>query len=158
VLVQESDLRSVQVRGGFSTMDFVQTDASFVHRNFLGGTRRFEARGGVGNLLARSLEDAFIFNTLPFPEEFDGSREPFLRPTWQVSLELRQPSVGAPRNSLSLTSFTHRRSAPGIFVDRGFGTGLTFTREVVLSVPVSLGYRYEVSRVEAGSLYFCINF
>jgi outer membrane protein assembly factor BamA len=158
VTVEEADLRSVELRAGFSTIDFVQTEASFVHQNFLGGTRRFEARAGVGNLLARTLEDRFIFSTLPFPETFDGDRDAFMRPTWQVSMDLRQPAAGSPRNTLSLTTFTHRRSAPGIYVDQGFGAGLTFTREVMLRVPVSLGYTHEITRVDAGSLYFCVNF
>src|SRR5690606_22501485 len=158
VEVQEADLRSVELRGGFSTVDFLQTDAGFVHQNFLGGTRRFEVRAGIGNLLARTLENEFIFSSLPFPGEFDGSRDPFMRPTWQVSTDLRQPSVGSPRNTLSFGVFTHRRSSAGIFVDRGFGSSATFTREVAPRLPVSLGYRYEISRVEAGSLYFCVNF
>lgn len=158
VSVEEADLRSVELRGGFSTMDFVQADASFVHRNLFGGTRRFEARAAAGNLFAGTLEDRFIFNTLPFPEGFDGDRDSFIRPTWQLSLDLRQPSLGSPRNTLALNVFSHRRVAPGIFVDRGLGVGTTFTREVAISVPVSLGYTFEVSRVEAGSLYFCINF
>ena len=75
VTVEEADLRSVELRAGFSTIDFVQTDASFVHQNFLGGTRRFEARAGVGNLFAGTLEDRFIFSTLPFPETFDGDHD-----------------------------------------------------------------------------------
>lgn len=158
VEVEEGDMRSVELRGGFSTVDFVQADVGFVHRNFLGGARRFEARAGAGNLFARALENEFIFASLPFPAEYDGSRAPFLRPTWSASVELRQPGAGSPRNTLAVNTFTHRRAAAGIYVDRGFGTGITFTREVMLGVPVSVGYRYELTRVEAGSLYFCVNF
>lgn len=158
VTVEEADLRAVEVRAGFSTMDFVQTSASFVHQNFLGGTRRFEASGILGNLLAETLEDQFIFSTLPFPETFEGDRARFMRPTWQVSVDVTQPAAGSPRNTLSLAGFAHRRSAPGVYIDKGLGADLTFTREVVLRVPVSLGYTYEVSRVDAGSLYFCVNF
>jgi outer membrane protein insertion porin family/translocation and assembly module TamA len=57
-----------------------------------------------------------------------------------------------------LSLFTHRRSAPGIYVDRGYGTSATFTRDVTERAPASLNYRFEISKVDAGDVYFCINY
>jgi outer membrane protein insertion porin family/translocation and assembly module TamA len=54
--------------------------------------------------------------------------------------------------------FTHRRSAPGIFVDKGYGTSFTFTRELTFRAPASANYRFELSQVEAGDVYFCVNY
>ncbi len=158
ITVSEAELNRVSVSGGFSTVDFLLTEAQYTNLNFFGRTRRFNAKVGVGNLLAGSLEQRLIFTTLPFPDEFDGDRSPFLRPTWLVNVDVRQPAFGSPRNSISIGGFTHRRSSAGIFIDRGYGGSATFTREVVRRLPVSLSYRFEQSRVEAGTLYFCVNF
>ncbi len=158
VTVSEAELRRIRLSGGFNTVDFVQTDASYSDLNFFGRTRRLDTRVGVGNLLANQLENQLIFTTLPFPEEFDGERADFLRPTWLLSADLRQPAFLSARNAVSVGVFTHRRSAAGIFIDRGYGGSVNFTREVVRRIPVTLGYRYEQSRVEAGTLYFCVNF
>ncbi|MEO5579221.1 MAG: BamA/TamA family outer membrane protein, partial [Gemmatimonadaceae bacterium] len=58
----------------------------------------------------------------------------------------------------ALSVFTHRRIAPGIFVDKGFGTSATFTREVSPSLPVSANYRFEITQTDAGDVYFCVNY
>jgi len=79
-------------------------------------------------------------------------------PTYNASIDLRQPWFGSPRNELALSLFTHRRSAPGIYIDRGYGTSLTFTRDVAERAPASLNYRFEISKVDAGDVYFCINY
>ena len=54
--------------------------------------------------------------------------------------------------------FAHRRSEIGIFIDRGYGAQATFTRQLAERAPASLTYRYEVTRVEAGDIYFCTNY
>ena len=163
ITVNEADLRAARVGGGFSTADFVQVDANFTHYNFLGGARRFDVRGAVGNLFARSLQDKLIFRSIRTPDEDNpdmlfGSGDAFLRPTWQVSTSLDQPWFRSPRNSIGLALFAHRRSAPTIYIDRGYGASLTFTREVAIRAPVSATYRFEVTRVEAGDIYYCVNF
>ncbi|HMF99832.1 MAG TPA: BamA/TamA family outer membrane protein, partial [Gemmatimonadaceae bacterium] len=78
--------------------------------------------------------------------------------TYNASIDLRQPWFGSPHNELGLSLFTHRRSAPGIYVDRGYGTSLTFTRDVADRAPASANYRFEMSKVDAGDVYFCINY
>jgi outer membrane protein assembly factor BamA len=82
----------------------------------------------------------------------------YYRPTYNLSLNLREPWFGAQANELALSLFAHRRSAPGIYVDRGYGTSATFTREILDRGPASINYRFEINRVEAGDVYFCINF
>ena len=47
---------------------------------------------------------------------------------------------------------------PSVVIDRGYGGNLTFTRTLGLRAPASLSYRFEVTRVEAGGPYFCVNF
>jgi outer membrane protein assembly factor BamA len=59
---------------------------------------------------------------------------------------------------MGLAVFAHRRSSPGIVIDRGFGGSATFTRRTAYRAPISLSYRLEVTEVEAGDVYFCQSF
>jgi outer membrane protein assembly factor BamA len=45
-----------------------------------------------------------------------------------------------------------------VFVDLGQGANVSFTRRVTERTPVSLTYRFELNRVQAGDVYFCVNF
>jgi outer membrane protein assembly factor BamA len=157
VSVTEGDLRRVRASAGFNTIDFVQVDGRFTHFNFLGNARRLTLSGTLGNLLARQLEDEFIFQRV-VPQGIEGDRAPFLRPTWLLSAELRQPWFRSPNNTIAASVFAHRRATPLVVVDRGQGATATFTRELAPRVNASFSYRFEVTRVEAGDVYFCVNF
>jgi outer membrane protein insertion porin family/translocation and assembly module TamA len=82
----------------------------------------------------------------------------YFAPTYNASIDLREPWFGSPHNELALSVFSHRRSAPGIYIDNGYGTSLTFTREFAERAPTSANYRFEISKVDAGDVYFCINY
>jgi outer membrane protein insertion porin family/translocation and assembly module TamA len=158
VQVKEGDLQTARMAAGFSTVDYVQVDGRYTNFNFLGGARRLQLQLTLGNLLASALEDEFIFAKLGVTDDFSGERSPFLRPTWQASLELRQPWIGNPRNTLGTSIFAHRRSTPGVVVDRGQGVTASFTRNIAPRTDLSASYRFEVARVEAADVYFCVNF
>ncbi len=156
ITVQESPPREARLSFGFTTSDFLQAEGRFTHYNFTGGARRLTVTGAVGNLLAEQLNDKLIFSDNYVNVGSDRGR--YFAPTYNASAEMQQPWFGSARNALALSVFTHRRSAPGIYVDRGYGTSATFTREVMLRAPASLNYRFEVTTVEAGDVYFCVNF
>ncbi|MGK2933708.1 MAG: BamA/OMP85 family outer membrane protein [Gemmatimonadaceae bacterium] len=156
ITVQESPPREARLSVGLTTADFVQAEGRFTHYNFTGGARRLTVTGAVGNLFAEQLNDKLIFSDNYVNVGSDRGR--YFAPTYNASAELQQPWFGSARNALALSVFTHRRSAPGIYVDRGYGSSATFTREVALRAPVSLNYRFEVTTVEAGDVYFCVNF
>ena len=122
VTVQESPPREARMSAGFNTIDFVQFEARFTHYNFLGGARRLDVQGVVGNLFASSLNNRGIFHNASVPQTSALAR--YFVPTYNASIDLRQPWFGSPHNELALSLFTHRRSAPGIYVDRGYGTSL----------------------------------
>lgn len=156
VNVTEAPLREARFSGGFNTIDFFQVEGRLMHYSFLGRARRLELQGAVGNLFARSLNGRFIFR-----DAMSGvidQRSRYFAPTYNASINFRQPWFGSSENELGLSMFGHRRSAPGIYIDKGFGTSATFTREVLERAPVSLNYRLELNRVDAGDVYFCINF
>jgi outer membrane protein insertion porin family len=158
ITVREAPPRGAQVGGGFNTVEFIQADARFIHYNWLGGSRRLDLRATVGNLLARQLNDRFVFrDVLPEgPTAVDESE--FLRPTWQASAEFRQPTFLSAANVLGIAGFAHRRTIPGIAVDEGFGGDLSVTRRLDFPTPVTAAYRFEMAAVLAGDLYFCVNY
>ncbi|HSJ64696.1 MAG TPA: BamA/TamA family outer membrane protein [Gemmatimonadaceae bacterium] len=158
VTVREAPLRAVQLSGGFNTVDFIQVEQRFTKYDFLGGGRRLDARVAVGNLLAPQLNGVFPFHDVTPTSLGDDEEDRFLRPNWRVSLEFTQPWLFSPRNAFAAAGFAHRRSAPGIYIDRGYGASVTLTRRLAHRAPVSLSYRVEVTEVEAGDVYFCQSF
>ena len=156
VNVTEAPLRETRLSGGFNTIDFFQVEGRFTHYNFFGRARRLDVQGAVGNLFANSLTGRFIFRDAFSEVKTERSR--YLAPTYNASINLREPWFGAQANELALGIFTHRRSAPGIYIDKGFGTSATFTRQLLDRAPASVNYRYEINRVDAGDVYFCVNY
>jgi outer membrane protein insertion porin family/translocation and assembly module TamA len=157
VRVQEAPLREARLRAGFTTADFALVDARFTHNYWLGGARRLDLNAAVGNLFAKQLSTTPIFadfaNIVP-----DNALGRFFVPTYQVSADVRQRWFRSPRNTVGAGIFSHRRSSPGVFVDQGYGANTTFTRELAERTTLSAIYRFEISRVQAGDVYFCVNF
>jgi outer membrane protein insertion porin family/translocation and assembly module TamA len=158
VVLREAQLHEARVSVGFNTVDYVQTEGRFTHYNLLGGARRLDVTGTVGNLFAHSLNGKGIFHKQSPDTTITGSAADFLQPTWQASISLTQPAFIRARNTLGITAFAQRRSLPTVFIDRGYGGDVTFTRPVGVRAPLSLTYRFEVTRVEANPPYFCVNF
>lgn len=159
--VAEAPPRLSRVSGGFNTFDFVQVDARFTHNNFFGGARRLEAVATLGNLFAKQLNGSAIGGVIRFEdvtEDVTGDANEFLRPTYNASLDFTQPWLWSPQNAGGLGIFAYRRLAPGVFVERGEGANISFTREVANRVPVSLSYRFELNGVAASDVYFCVNY
>jgi outer membrane protein assembly factor BamA len=158
VTVREAPQQAARIGGGFNTMEFVQVEGRYTHYNFMGGGRRVELRGTVGNLLADQLSGRGIF--FDVRRENAGGLDPdaFTRPTWLASVDLVQPSFRSASNTMGLSIFTHRRIVPGIVVEDGVGAELSFTRRLDYQTPVSAAYRYELTAVSAGELYFCVNY
>jgi outer membrane protein insertion porin family/translocation and assembly module TamA len=156
VSVQEAPPREGRLSAGFNTIDFFQVEGRFTNYNFLGAARRLDIQAVVGNLLASSLNGRGIFHNASVPQTSTLAR--YFAPTYNASIDLREPWFGSPHNELALSVFSHRRSAPGIYIDNGYGTSLTFTREYAERAPTSANYRFEISKVDAGDVYFCINY
>jgi Outer membrane protein/protective antigen OMA87 len=156
VTVTEAPPRDARLSAGFNTVDFFQVEGRYTNYNWHGGARNLDIQASVGNLFQTSLNGHGIFrdvNNLP-----GSTAKAFTAPTYSASIDVRQPWFGSPHNEIALGLFSHRHSSPGIYVDRGYGTSATFTRELTDRAPASLNYRFEISRVEAGDVYFCINY
>ena len=159
ITVQEAPLREIRASAGFNTYEFGQVESA---PNALQLVRRRRAGSTSGPRWATCGADAlnarFPFQeVLPEPVS-DAEADQYFSPTWQASADFTQPWFISPRNTLGVGAFTHRRSAPGIFVDKGLGASATFTRMLASRAPASLSYRFELTRVEAGDVYFCENY
>jgi outer membrane protein assembly factor BamA len=154
--VDEARLRLARFGAGVSTVEFLRVESQLTNFNWMGGARRVSVSAAVGNLLASQLNGKAIF--LDALEGIDVQESDYLSPTWRASGDLRIPWFLNPRNEVSLSAFAQRRSLPGVFIDRSLGFEGVFTREMLERLPVSVGYQFELTRVDAGDLYFCVNF
>jgi outer membrane protein assembly factor BamA len=158
VTVREAPLRSARATVGFNTIDFVQTEGRYTHFNWMGGARRLDVRATLGNLLAPQLNGAGIFKDVTPVGLTQSEEDVFLEPTWNASIDVTQPWFRGYRNALSIGTFAHRRTVPGIVVDRGVGARASFTRRLAVNTSASLTYNFEITHVEAGEVYYCVNF
>jgi outer membrane protein assembly factor BamA len=157
IRVIEADLNRLELAAGVTTADFGQVDADFSRYNFFGSARHLALRTTVSNLLASSLNGQGIFYDVT-----DGAngtaRDEFLKPTWSISASITQPWLFSIHNQLGISVFAHRRTVPGIAVERGEGASIAFTRDFGPRTNSTLGYTYEVSRINASDVYFCVSF
>ena len=159
VLLREAQLREARIGGGFNTVDYLQAEARYTAYNLFGGARRLDVSATAGNLLASTLNGRAIFRAQPLDTTITGNTAEFLRPTYQASIELKQPAwLQRPRDAIAIGAFTQRRAVPSVVIDNGYGGNLTFTHALAARAPLSLSYRFEVTRVEANGPYFCVNF
>lgn len=151
--ITEAPMRRVRVGAGFTTTDCVQTEGRFVHRNLLGGARRFEASASFSNLLARQLQGGF-----PCPGVSADSV--FQTLNYQFQLDLRQPYFLDGRNRLDASLFFGRESVPDLFVRSSRGGEVSVTRRLRPSMTLSLAARPEVTSFGEASadVFFCVNF
>ena len=157
--VNEARLHSVKLSAGFNTVDFIQTEGRYTDYNFFGNARRLDLHLVLSNLLAPALNGTGIFRDVLADNGLPGdSSRAYLKPTFQASIDVTQRWFGDPRNTVGFGLFARRTSAPGIYIDKGYGTSLSFTRNVLPRTPLSLVYRYELTQVQAGDVYFCVNY
>jgi outer membrane protein assembly complex protein YaeT len=157
--VVEAKMHSVKLSAGFNTIDFIQTEGHFTDYDWLGSARRLDLRLVISNLLAPALNGTGIFRDVIADNGIPGTtKNIYLQPTYLASVDVTQRWFGDPRNTIGLSVFAHRSSAPGIYIDKGYGTSISFTRNVAPRTPLSLVYRYELTQVDAGDVYFCANY
>jgi outer membrane protein assembly factor BamA len=157
VRIVEADLNRLELAGGITTADFGQVDADFTRYNFFGNARQLNVRGTVANLLAPSLSGQGIFYDVTAGAQ-GAEEEKFLRPTWSASVGILQPWLFSIHNQLGINVFAHRRAVPGISIENGTGASIAFTRQFGPRTNSTLGYAYELSKVDATDVYFCVSF
>jgi outer membrane protein insertion porin family/translocation and assembly module TamA len=158
IAVVESPLHEVHVGSGLTNVDFAQFDGRYTAYNLFGGARRLDISGAMGNMLAATLTGRSVFRDIK-ADVPDTNFAPYLQPTWSASIDFKQPAfLHRPPNAAGFGVFAHRQSSPGVFIDHGYGGQATLTRIVSPRAPASLNYRFEINRVEASDVYFCVNY
>ena len=155
VAIAETPVHQASVTAGFNTIEFGQAAATLRH-NALGNGRWLELHAAVGNLLGAQLNGRGIFRQA-VPGAL-GNGSPFLSPTYQGSVTLTQPWLGSARTSAAITAFAGRRSLPGVVVDEDAGATLGLVHYFGVQFPVGLNYRFESTRVQGGSVYYCAGY
>lgn len=153
----ETQLNRLDLTTGFTTADFVQFEARYTRNNFFRSARRLTLRGTVSNLLANQINGSGPFYDVTNGAE-GADRDRFLKPTWSVGADFLQPWIFSPSNQLGASIFSHRRSVPGIVIERGGGASMDLTRHIAPRFSSTLGYTYESSSIEASDAYFCVTF
>jgi len=156
--LREAQTREARFAFGFNNVVFVQGDGRFTHYNTFGGARRLDVTGAIGNLGAAGLNGRGLFREVPRDAFFEDARV-FEQPTWSVSADLKQPAwLQKPENQLAVGGFAHRRAAPAVYIDRGYGGQLSFTRTLAPRASASAAYRFEITQVSASDVYYCVNY
>jgi outer membrane protein insertion porin family/translocation and assembly module TamA len=159
VTVREAQLHEARTSFGFNTVDFLQVEGRYTDYNLFGGARRLNLSATAGNLAAGTLNGKGLFKRQIADTSITGNANDFLKPTWQTSVGIQQMAfLNRPHNALGAELFAQRRAVPAVVIDNGYGGDVTFTHSLGVRAPLSLLYRFEVTRVEAGGPYFCVNF
>jgi outer membrane protein insertion porin family len=156
--VTEAKMHGASAGPGVSSVDFFQAQGHYTAYNFFGGGRRIDLDLNVGNLFASGLQGKGFFRDVT-SEVGPQNVSPYLEPTYNASIDFKQPAfLQRPNDAFAIGAFTHRNINPGVFIDRGYGGQTTVTHQFLPRFPVSLNYRYELNRVDASEVYFCVNF
>ena len=130
----ESRLHSVRLSAGFSTIDFIQTEGKFTNYNWLGDARRLDLHLVVSNLLAPALNGTGIFRDVladnGLPGTSSGVSQSDLSGEYRchAALDRRSAQHGRSRPLLA------PEQPPGIYIDKGYGASISFTRNVAAAV------------------------
>jgi len=156
--VTEAPLHEAQLGPGLNNVDFLQFQTHYTDYNLFGGGRRLDVDGTVGNLFARSLQGRGFFRNVAHDVADTTMLDAYLQPTYTASIDFKQPSFLRASNSFGLGGFAHRNINPGVFIDKGYGGDVTLTHDIAVRAPISLNYRFEINRVDASDVYFCVDF
>lgn len=147
--VQEGDLHRVRTALGWSTSDCVNAEAQWSSRNWFGGARRLQVTARIANILAPQ------FNQNLCPQT--GADE-FAELNGQVSVQLIQPWIFSPRNSLNINAFIERQSLPDVFIQEAAGFSIGLSRLLGNRLTGTLSWEPQLTRLNGAEIFFCASF
>lgn len=151
VQLAEGAMRRVRFGAGLNTVECGNVEGRWTSRNFLGGGRRLEVRGRVGNLLVPQCEQ-YLDGVWGLDAAYDSL-------TGLASVDFTQPWFFGPRNSIGGGLFVERRSLPEVFVRSAAGGYISIGRTLARATTVTFGYRPELTELQTeGDLFFCVSF
>lgn len=151
IQVAEGSMRRVRLGGGLNTVECGNVEGRWTSRNFMGGGRRLDLRGRMGNIGVDECRQ-YLDPVWTFDDAYDSY-------TGLVSADFTQPWFFGPRNNIGVGLFAERRSLPEVFVRSGVGGYLSVGRSLGRGAVLSLAYRPELTELRtAGDLFFCVSF
>lgn len=151
VRVNEGDIHRVRLGAGLNEADCINAEGRWASRNFLGGARRLEVRGGINNVLADQVGNEF-------PCSATGSGV-YSELSGSFAVDFTQPWFFSPFNTLGAGILVERRSFPDVFVRNVRGGYLSLTHALGPRTSIAFGYRPELTSLRAeDDLFFCTNF
>ncbi len=138
------------LQGTLSSTDCLELTAAWQDRWFLGAPRIFTMGVGVSNVLAGPLGGSF-----PCSSTGEGI---YARPNYFARAGLVEPLAGASATTLMLSGYYSRQSAPGAFVQRGWGAQVGVGRRLAPGLHGSIAYTFERDRLDAAEIYYCGNY
>ncbi|HSH46515.1 MAG TPA: BamA/TamA family outer membrane protein [Longimicrobiales bacterium] len=147
----EGPMRRVRLGGGVNTLECANVEGRWTSRNFLGGGRRLDVRGRLGNLALEQCRRYLdpVWSLENADEDLTGL----------VSADFTQPWLFGPRNNVGVGLFAERRSVPEVFVRSAVGGYLSVSRSLGRGAALSLAYRLELTELSTGGdLFFCVSF
>ena len=150
VEVLEGDLHRVRIAGGLNSADCLNVEGRWSSRNFYGGGRTVQVRGGVSNLLAAPLQ------TTPLCDQ--AGTGAFGRVNWVVGIDFNQPTFFSPRTRFFAGVFGERQSLRNIFVRDAFGLDFGLSRSVGSNAFLNLRLRPQLNKLEAAEVILCATF
>ena len=147
--LSERTLNRFRAGVGLNTSEFINAEGRWIAKDFLGGARSIEVRGRMGNVLADPLR------ILP---GFEDARAPYDALNGSITVDFNQPWFFHPNNNLGLGVFLERRSIPDVFVRTARGGYIAVARLIGAGVSATVGYRPELTRLDAQDLIFCTSF
>lgn len=161
VRVNEAKPRAVQFGGGVSTTECVQIEATWAHRNFLGGTRKLELSGQLSNIGTNTLAETFPCSQAGVRSDAsDITTNPYNKLNWRLRSDFQQPWFLGTENWLQLGLFAERQSLPGIYARVSYGGDVRFSREISRGTALIASSRFGRDSLEEGSadVLWCANF
>ena len=148
--VFEGDRHRVRTGGGLNSADCVNVEGRWASRNFYGGGRTLQVRGGVSNLLASTLQSTPLCDQA-------GTGE-FGQLNWLVGVDFNQPTLFSPNTRFSAGVFGERQSLRNIFVRDAFGLDVGLSRSLGRNAFLNLRLRPQLNRLDAAEVILCATF
>lgn len=162
--VVEAAQYAVMTSAGFGTVDCFRTSGQWVNRNFLGGGRRLEVNGSLSRIGVGDPADIGLGRSACTPIGDSGfldllhiEAEDLV--DYNLSANLRQPSLFGAQNEVAVNVHSQRISEPDAYIRESIGGDVTAVRELQ-SWPVVVSTRLEVDRgrTVANPAILCVGF
>jgi outer membrane protein assembly complex protein YaeT len=142
---------------GYGTTDCFRGSAAWRARNFTGGGRILDISGrlskvGVAGALDANLENSFLCSELK--QDSIGSD----KLNYNLTASLDQPGFLGSLNTLTYSVFADRRSEFKIYLRDEIGSSVSFRREGLRRVPLTMTYKLSYGKTEASGATFCAFF